>query len=123
MLIMASSSGSAAPSRPASGAESAGFPAMVMSALICPSPGVSISSARHDSGAWPMTSGAPRTRVRQRPVVTGPRRRAVEDKAAMAGRGKRSPPSVSKCPVSTFTTETSHVASVPNSWLHSPMRP
>ena len=32
------------------------------SARIWPSPGVAISSARHDTGTWPSTSGAPRTR-------------------------------------------------------------
>jgi hypothetical protein len=43
------------------GVDSTGFPATVISALICPSPGVAISSARHDTGTWPSTSFAPRT--------------------------------------------------------------
>ena len=122
-LIIASSIGSAASSRPASGADSTGLPAIVISARTRPSPGVSISSARHDSGAWPSTSGALRTRVCHRPVFTGPRRRAVCEIVAMAGVGNIAPPSTSRCPVSTFTTSTAHEASVPNSWLHSPMRP
>ena len=32
-----------------------------------PSPGVAISSAMHETGTCPSTSGAPRTRLRQRP--------------------------------------------------------
>ena len=51
----------------ASGAEIAGLPAIVISPLSWPPPGVAISSARHDTGTWPSTSGAPRTRLRQRP--------------------------------------------------------
>ena len=64
---MHSSPGSAASRRAASGADSTGLPAMVMSALIWPSPGVAISSARQESGNCPSTSGAPRTRLSQRP--------------------------------------------------------
>ena len=123
MLIIASSIGSASSSRPASGADSTGLPAIVMSARTCPSPGVAISSARHDSGAWPSTSGAPRTRVCHRPVLSGPRRRAVDEIVAIAGRGNSAPPSMPKCPVRMLTTSTNHDASVPNSWLHRPMRP
>ena len=33
------------------------------------------------------------------------------------------PPGTSKLAVSRFTTSISHEASVPNSWLHKPMRP
>ena len=40
-----------------------GLPAIVISALIWPAPGVAISSARHEIGTWPSTSGAPRTRL------------------------------------------------------------
>ena len=47
----------------AAGVDSTGLPATVISARIWPSPGVAISSARHDTGTWPSTSGAPRTRV------------------------------------------------------------
>jgi hypothetical protein len=43
--------------RPPFGFERAGLPAIVMSARICPSPGVSISSARHATGSSPNTSG------------------------------------------------------------------
>ena len=122
-LIIASSIGSAASSRPASGADSAGFPAMTISPRTRPSPGVAISSARHEIGAWPSTSGALRTLVCQRPVRTGPRRRAVCAIVAIAGVGNIAPPATSRWPVSTLTTSTAQEARVPNSWLHKPIRP
>ncbi len=40
-----------------------------------------------------------------------------------AGRENMAPPGTSKCRVSTFTTSTIQLASVPNSWLQVPMRP
>src|SRR3954463_3367054 len=49
------------------GAERAGLPDTVKSARICPSPGVSISSARQATGSSPKLSGRPRTRPRRRP--------------------------------------------------------
>src|SRR5438552_3388245 len=48
----------------------AGLPASVIKALTCPWPGVSISSAKHDAGSSPKTSGSPRTRLFQRPKRT-----------------------------------------------------
>src|SRR3954449_320425 len=42
---------------------------MVMSARTCPSPGVSISSERHDTGSSPITSSIPRTRLCQRAIA------------------------------------------------------
>ena len=44
-------------SRSPSGADSTGFPAMVIIALICPSPAVSISSASAVAGNSDITSG------------------------------------------------------------------
>ena len=53
-----------------SACDSTGLPAIVTSARIWPSPGVSISSARHATGSSPKTSGSPRTRLCQRPSCT-----------------------------------------------------
>ncbi len=122
---MHSSSGSAASRRAASGADSTGLPAMVMSALIWPSPGVAISSARQETGNWPSTSGAPRTRLRQRPNSKPSANSGgvseVSDQAM--GFANIEPPSRSRFPVSTFSTSTSQEARVPNSWVQVPMRP
>ena len=52
-LIMQSSPASASSSRSPPGVDSTGLPATVNSARIWPSPGVAISSARHDTGTWP----------------------------------------------------------------------
>ncbi len=62
-LIMQSSPSRAASRRSPPGVDRTGLPATVNSARICPSPGVAISSARHDTGTCPSTSGAPRTRL------------------------------------------------------------
>src|SRR6478736_5164878 len=70
--IIASSVGSASSSLWPAGVDSTGLPATVISALIWPSPGVAISSARHDTGTCPNTSLAPRTRVRNRPNSGAP---------------------------------------------------
>ena len=51
--IIASSSGSTSSSLWPAGVDSTGLPATVISALIWPSPGVAISSARQDTGTWP----------------------------------------------------------------------
>ncbi len=114
---MHSSAGSAASSLAESGAESTGLPAIVISALIWPSPGVAISSARHEIGTWPSTSGAPRTRLRQRPnskpFANSGGVRFASDHAI--GFENIEPPSRSRLPVSTLITSTSHDASVPNS--------
>jgi hypothetical protein len=122
---MKSSSGSAASSRSASGALSTGLPAITISARVWPGPGVAISSARQETGTWPSTSGAPRTRDFQRwktkPSANSGLGRLVSDHAT--GSAHILPPSRSRLPVNTFSTSTSHEASVPNSWLHSPIRP
>ena len=64
---MNSSVSSAAARRCPPGDESTGLPATVISALIWPGPGVSISSARQVIGSSPKTSGAPLTRLRVAP--------------------------------------------------------
>ena len=106
--------------------ETSGLPAMVISARICPSPGVSISSARHDTGSSPRASGRP-----AHAAVPAPDREALAaarlaDGVALARRRRAvniAPPSRSRLPVSTFTTSTSQLASVPNSWVQVPIRP
>ena len=101
------------------------MPAIVISALIWPGPGVAISSAMHEIGTWPSTSGAPRTRLRQRPnskpSANSGGVRFESDQAI--GFENIAPPSRSRLPVSTLTTSTSQDVSVPNSWLQVPMRP
>ena len=98
---------------------------MVKSALIWPSPGVAISSARQERGNCPSTSGAPRTRLRKRPnskpSANSGGRIEVSDHAM--GLANIEPPSRSRFPVSTFSTSTNQEASVPNSWVQVPMRP
>ena len=49
--------------RPLFGADTAGLPAIVIRARTCPSPGVSISSARQATGSSPNVSASPRTRL------------------------------------------------------------
>ena len=79
----------------------------------------------HDTGTWPSTSGAPRTRDFQRwkvkPFAYSGFGSETSDQAI--GFDHILPPSRSRFPVSAFSTSTSHEASVPNSWLQSPMRP
>jgi hypothetical protein len=122
---MHSRSGSAASSLEASGAEITGLPAIVISARMRPSPGVVISSARQDMGTWPKTSGAPRTRLRQRPN-TKPSANSGDGSVARGhaiGLANIDPPGRSRLPVSTFSTSIAQEARVPNSWLHVPIRP
>ena len=57
---MNSSCSSALPSRSLFGVETTGLPQTVISARTWPSPGVSISSARHATGSSPKISGEPR---------------------------------------------------------------
>jgi hypothetical protein len=81
------------------GVDNTGLPATVISALIWPSPGVAISSARQDTGTWPSTSLAPRTRVRYLPNSGAPSSNpgigcTVTDQAA--GNGNMLPPGTSK---------------------------
>ena len=122
---MHSSSGRASSSWAESGALITGLPAMVMRALSWPSPGVAISSARHEHGTWPSTSGAPRTRLVQRPNSGSPMTLVspFQVRGSVTGLPNIIPPSTSKWPVRMFTTSTSQEARVPNSWLHRPMRP
>lgn len=97
--ISASSIGSTSSSLSPPGVDNTGLPATVISALSCPSPGVAISSAMQDTGAWPKTSLAPRTRVCHRPNSGRPPSSpgsgwVVIDQAA--GLGNIAPPGVSK---------------------------
>ncbi len=102
-----------------------GLPAMTTSARIRPSPGVAISSARQDTGYWPSTSGAPRTRLVQRlkpqPSAWSGGRTVTIDQ--LAGLANIEPPGRSRFPVRMLSTSTSQEARVPNSWLQVPMRP
>ena len=93
--------------------ETSGLPALVTSARIRPSPGVSISSARHETGSSPSASGSPRTRLCQRPVLKPlPVPGSPEVlRAPAAALVNIAPPSRSRLPVSAFTTSTSQLAS------------
>ena len=107
------------------GVLSAGLPATVTSARICPSPGVSISSARHATGSSPNTSFAPRTRLCQRPIEW-PRPRPGSPlvfEAPAAARVNIAPPGRSRLPVRALTTSTSRLAVVPNRVVVVPIRP
>jgi hypothetical protein len=98
-LIMQSRPPNAASSRSPPGVDSTGFPATVNRARICPGPGVAISSARHDTGTCPSTSGAPRTRLVHRPKLGTPPSRSGIGRVATAqadGRANISPPGTSK---------------------------
>ncbi|MCW2643281.1 MAG: hypothetical protein JWP76_5587 [Dactylosporangium sp.] len=108
-------------SRSALGTDEAGLPATVTRARTCPSPGVSISSARVTAGNSPRTSGRSRTRLRQRPVVNPvpvPRPRRL-----WAGSGNIAPPSRSRLPVRTLRTSTSQLVTVPYATVVVPIRP
>jgi len=123
-LTMNSRLSSAAARRAPFGADSTGFVASVISARIWPGPGVSISSARQTIGNSPITSGAPRTRLRCRPSAT-PRPRPAGPlvfAANAAACGNIAPPGVSRWPVRMLSTSTSQLASVPNSCVQLPMR-
>ncbi len=125
MLIMHSRSASAASSASDSGTEITGLAAMVIRPRSCPGPGVAISSAMHDAGTWPRTSGAPRTRDVQLPNVGSPVSLLLVRKASGKAMGSpnMSVPGRSKWPAQIAKTSTRALASVPNSWLHNPMRP
>ncbi len=114
---MKSSRPKAASSRSPLGAESTGLPATVNRTLICPSPGVSISSARVATGSSPFASGNSLTRLLHRPTPYGLRRARI----SVAALGNIAPPGRSRLPVSTLTTSTSHWASVPNSVVQVPI--
>ena len=107
------------------GVDNTGFPPAVISALICPSPGVAISSAITLTGYSPSASGNLRTRECPRPIekplpvpfwprVVGP---------PAAGIVNITPPSRSRLPVMVFTTSTNQLAVVPKLTVHVPMRP
>ncbi len=125
MLIMQSSCSRAGSRRPAPGALMTGLPAMVKSIRIWPSPGVPISSAMNAAGTWPSTSGTPETRDDHLPKARGPSLAvdAIHAIGHATGLPHISPPGRSNFPTTMLTTSTSHDASVPNSWLQSPMRP
>ena len=125
IATMHSRPASAASRRAESGVDSAGLPATVMSARICPSPGVSISSARATTGSSPIVSGRDRTRVWCRCSLMGLPKRGVprvfaEPTAAVVN---IAPPGRSRLPVRTFRTSTSQDVMVPNSAVVVPMRP
>ena len=111
--------------RPAFGVLTTGLPATVKSTRTWPSPGVSISSARPATGSSPSASGRPRTRVCQRPTcmplpLPGVPRVLDEPAAAFVN---IAPPGRSRLPVTTFSTSTIQLASVPNSCVQVPIRP
>ncbi len=122
---MKSRPSSAASRRSAFGVDRAGLPATVISALIWPSPGVSISSAMQATGSSPNVSGSPRTRLFQRPIGM-PRPLPglpVAFLAPAAALVNIAPPGSSRLPVSRLSTSTSQEASVPNSCVQVPIRP
>ncbi len=122
MESMKSSRPSARASRSPPGTESTGLPASVIRARIWPSPGVSISSAIVVAGSIPLSSGRPRTRLRQRPFFARPTRRATLD-TSTAGVGNMAPPGRSKLPVTTLSASMSQLPTGPNSLVHTPTRP
>jgi hypothetical protein len=104
--------------------ESAGLPPTLMNARTWPSPGVSISSARHTPGSSANTSGRPRTRLCQRQRFTPLPLPALPWalRCPAAASGNIAPPSRSRLPVSAFTTRASQQARPPNSWVEAPTR-
>ena len=122
---MKSTEANARSSRRASGVDTTGLPATVIIARICPSPGVSISSASVATGYSPKNSGSPFTRLCRRPNFT-PRPVPVGfdvGPADVAGWANIIPPSRSRLPARMLTTSTSHDATVPNSCVQVPIRP
>ncbi|MNE60564.1 hypothetical protein D3C80_1557160 [compost metagenome] len=101
------------------GVDNTGLPATVISARICPAPGVSISSARADTGSSPPYSGNADTRLCQRlkcpPDVAATR--------STAGSVHSTPPTRSRLPVARLINCTSHWHRVPKAWVETPMRP
>ncbi|MCY1361131.1 hypothetical protein D9M69_477880 [compost metagenome] len=101
------------------GVDRTGLPATVTSARTCPSPGVSISSARAATGNSPPYSGRPDTRLCQRlkcpPEVAATR--------STAGSVQSTPPTRSILPVTRLINWISHWQRLPNAWVETPMRP
>ncbi|MNV72304.1 hypothetical protein D3C71_1653810 [compost metagenome] len=109
MLTMNSSPSSATSSWRPLGVDSTGLPATVTSARTCPSPGVSISSAKAATGSSPPYSGKPETRLCQAlkwpPEVVATR--------STAGSVHNAPPSRSRLPVTRLISCTSQWQRVP----------
>ena len=122
-LSMKSTPSSARLSRSPSGADSTGLPAMVITALIWPSPGVSISSASAAAGSSDRASGWPETRLCQRPVRKPRPGRGGRGADAVGESGNMAPPGRSRLPVRMLRTSTSQLARVPNSTVDVPIRP
>ena len=123
-LTMKSSWASACPMRAPLGADSTGLLATDTSARMRPDPAVSISSARQLVGYSPSTSGAPDTRLRERPV-TMPRPTPGLPcvlAANAAALGNIAPPSASRWPVRMLSASTSTELSVPKRCVLEPMR-
>ena len=121
---MKSSEAKAAARRSESGVDRIGLPATVTIARICPSPGVSISSAMHTAGNSPNVSPRPRTRLFRRPNRMPRPTRGVPRvfDAPAAARVNIAPPGRSRLPVQMFSTSTSHEVTVPNGEVVVPMR-
>ena len=122
---MKSSASSARSSRPPFGVETTGLPATVTSARTWPSPGVSISSARHDDRQLAEGLGQPAHAARASARTARPCRCRPCPTSCAARRPRAvniAPPARSRLPVSTFSTSTSQLASVPNSCVQVPMR-
>ncbi len=113
----------AASSRPPSGVDSTGLPAMVTRARTWSSPGVSISSASEATGISPRTSGRSRTRLFQRPVVKPRPPPSVPRRREWAASGNMAPPGRSRFPVTRLRASTAQAASVPKATVWVPMRP
>ena len=111
---------------PQSGVDSTGLPATVISARIWPSPGVSISSARHTTGQLAVDLGQaahPRA-CAARTARRGPCRGVPPVLALpVGGLGEHRAAGPVEVAGEHVSTSTSHDASVPNSCVHVPMRP
>ena len=110
-------------SLPESGVETIGLPPTTKTARMC-SPvsgsGVSISSARAETGNSPRTLGSLRTLVRRRPGMLTPcpvpEVPSVDGPPATA-RGNMTPPGLSREPMAMFTTSINHEPTVANGMI------
>ena len=121
IATMKSRESSASASRRPSGVERTGLPAIVTIARIRPSPGVSISSRRAETGSSPANSGRSRTRLRHTSWWPGETMRRPT--VSMAGSGNITPPSRSRLPVRTLSRVTAHWQIEPKPWVETPSRP